>query len=53
MLFAIVAADSNAKVQVDLAAQKLTLPGGRGAAFPVDAFSQQCPTRQGSLNTLA
>jgi 3-isopropylmalate/(R)-2-methylmalate dehydratase small subunit len=41
-LFAMVAADPNAKVRVDLAAQKLTLPGGREIAFPVDPFSKQC-----------
>jgi 3-isopropylmalate/(R)-2-methylmalate dehydratase small subunit len=41
-LFALVAKDPNAKVQVDLAAQKLTLPGGRQIEFPVDAFSKQC-----------
>ena len=41
-LFAMVAKDPNAKVQVDLAAQKLTLPGGREIAFPVDAFSKHC-----------
>ena len=41
-LFALVAKDPNAKVQVDLAAQKLTLPGGREIGFPVDAFSKQC-----------
>jgi len=41
-LFAAVAADPNAKVQVDLASQKLTLPGGRQIDFPVDPFSKQC-----------
>jgi 3-isopropylmalate/(R)-2-methylmalate dehydratase small subunit len=41
-LFALVAKDPNAKVQVDLAAQKLTLPGGRQIDFPVDPFSKQC-----------
>jgi 3-isopropylmalate/(R)-2-methylmalate dehydratase small subunit len=41
-LFAMVAADRNAKVQVDLAAQKLTLPGGRQIEFPADPFSKHC-----------
>jgi 3-isopropylmalate/(R)-2-methylmalate dehydratase small subunit len=41
-LFALVAKDPNAKVQVDLANQKLTVPGGREIEFPVDPFSKQC-----------
>jgi 3-isopropylmalate/(R)-2-methylmalate dehydratase small subunit len=41
-LFALVVRDPNAKVQVDLAAQKLTLPGGQEIAFPVDAFAKHC-----------
>jgi 3-isopropylmalate/(R)-2-methylmalate dehydratase small subunit len=41
-LFAIVAKDPNAKVRVDLSAQKLTLPGGRQIEFPVDPFSKHC-----------
>ena len=41
-LFAAVAADPNATVRVDLAAQKLTLPGGRQIDFPVDPFSKHC-----------
>ena len=41
-LFAILAKDPNAKVKVDLAAQKLTLPGGRQIGFPIDPFSKQC-----------
>jgi 3-isopropylmalate/(R)-2-methylmalate dehydratase small subunit len=41
-LFALVAKDPNAKVQVDLANQKLTLPGGRQIDFPVDPFSKHC-----------
>jgi 3-isopropylmalate/(R)-2-methylmalate dehydratase small subunit len=32
----------DAKVTVDLAAQTLTLPGGRAAEFPIDAFSKHC-----------
>jgi 3-isopropylmalate/(R)-2-methylmalate dehydratase small subunit len=41
-LFAMVAKDSGVQVQVDLAAQKLTLPDGRSVEFPVDAFSKHC-----------
>ena len=29
-------------VQVDLAAQTLTLPGGRAVKFPIDAFARHC-----------
>ena len=29
-------------VKVDLASQTLTLPGGRGVEFPIDAFSKYC-----------
>jgi 3-isopropylmalate/(R)-2-methylmalate dehydratase small subunit len=29
-------------VKVDLAAQTLTLPGGRAVSFPVDGFAKQC-----------
>jgi len=29
-------------VKVDLASQKLTLPGGRAVEFPVDAFAKHC-----------
>jgi 3-isopropylmalate/(R)-2-methylmalate dehydratase small subunit len=32
----------DAKVTVDLAAQTLTLPGGRAVEFPIDAFSKHC-----------
>jgi 3-isopropylmalate/(R)-2-methylmalate dehydratase small subunit len=35
-------ADPAAQVTVDLAAQTLTLPGGRAVAFPIDAFSRTC-----------
>jgi 3-isopropylmalate/(R)-2-methylmalate dehydratase small subunit len=35
-------ANSDAAVGVDLADQKLTLPGGRAVEFPVDAFSKHC-----------
>jgi 3-isopropylmalate/(R)-2-methylmalate dehydratase small subunit len=41
-LFATVAKNPNARVKIDLAAQKLTLPDGRAVEFPVDAFSKQC-----------
>ena len=33
---------SDAKVSIDLAAQKLTLPSGRSVEFPVDEFSKHC-----------
>jgi 3-isopropylmalate/(R)-2-methylmalate dehydratase small subunit len=29
-------------VKVDLAAQTITLPGGRAVQFPIDSFSKQC-----------
>jgi 3-isopropylmalate/(R)-2-methylmalate dehydratase small subunit len=32
----------DAKVSIDLAAQKLTLPSGRSVEFPVDEFSKHC-----------
>ncbi|HYL34723.1 MAG TPA: 3-isopropylmalate dehydratase small subunit [Bryobacteraceae bacterium] len=35
-------ANPNATVRVDLAAQTLTLPGGRAVEFPVDAFAKHC-----------
>ena len=41
-LFAAVGADHDAMVKVDLAAQTLTLPGGRQIEFPVDPFSRHC-----------
>jgi 3-isopropylmalate/(R)-2-methylmalate dehydratase small subunit len=41
-LFAMVEKDPSASVQVDLAAQKLTLPDGHTVEFPVDAFSKRC-----------
>lgn len=41
-LFAMVAKDPSAKVTVDLAAQKLTLPDGRQIGFPVDGFAKHC-----------
>ena len=41
-LFAAVEADPAAVIQVDLAAQTITTPGGRKVEFPVDAFSKHC-----------
>lgn len=41
-LFATVAQNSEARVKIDLAAQKLTLPDGRAVEFPVDSFAKQC-----------
>jgi 3-isopropylmalate/(R)-2-methylmalate dehydratase small subunit len=41
-LFSLVAKDPEMKVTVDLAAQKLTLAGGRQIDFPVDSFAKQC-----------
>jgi 3-isopropylmalate/(R)-2-methylmalate dehydratase small subunit len=41
-LFAIAAKNPDARVKVDLAGQKLTLPDGHAVEFPVDGFSKQC-----------
>ncbi len=41
-LFAAIEKDPDARVKIDLAAQKLTLPDGRTVEFPIDAFSKQC-----------
>jgi 3-isopropylmalate/(R)-2-methylmalate dehydratase small subunit len=41
-LFATIAKNPDARVKIDLAAQKLTLPDGRAVDFPVDAFAKQC-----------
>src|SRR2546430_1604926 len=41
-LFALLARDPQARVAVDLAAQKLRLPDGREIEFPVDGFSKMC-----------
>ena len=41
-LFAAIEKDPDARVKIDLAAQKLALPDGRAIEFPVDAFSKQC-----------
>ena len=39
---AVLFANPDAVVKVDLAAQTLTLPGGRAVEFPVDGFSKHC-----------
>lgn len=41
-LFDATSADADYSVEVDLEAQTLSLPSGRKASFPVDAFSKQC-----------
>jgi len=41
-LFAAIEKDAEARVKIDLAAQKLSLPDGRAVEFPVDGFSKQC-----------
>ncbi|MCP4283445.1 MAG: 3-isopropylmalate dehydratase small subunit [Gammaproteobacteria bacterium] len=41
-LFDLTEETTEAAVQIDLAAQTLTLPNGRQAAFPIDAFSKTC-----------
>ncbi len=41
-LLAQLAKDPEAELAVDLASQTLTLPDGRTASFPVDAFSKTC-----------
>jgi 3-isopropylmalate/(R)-2-methylmalate dehydratase small subunit len=41
-LFALIAREPASRLSVDLATQKLTLPGGRAVEFPVDAFAKQC-----------
>ena len=38
----LLALPADAKVSIDLAAQKLTLPDGRTVEFPVDEFSKHC-----------
>ncbi|MGC8838279.1 MAG: 3-isopropylmalate dehydratase small subunit [Anaerolineae bacterium] len=40
-LFAAVAADPTAEVQIDLASQTLRLPDGREVAFPIDPFAKR------------
>jgi 3-isopropylmalate/(R)-2-methylmalate dehydratase small subunit len=44
-LGAALAKDPEAEVDVDLEAQTLTLPGGRTARFPIDAFAKTCLLR--------
>ena len=41
-LLAAVAADPSVEVEVDLAAQELTLPDGLRVRFPIDPFSRTC-----------
>jgi len=41
-LFIAIEKNPDARVKIDLAAQKLALPDGRAVEFPVDAFSKQC-----------
>lgn len=36
------AADSQMELQVDLAAQEFTIPGGKATSFEMDAFSKRC-----------
>ncbi len=33
---------SGLELKIDLAAQKVSLPGGRSVDFPIDAFSKNC-----------
>jgi len=41
-LFAALAADAAAAIEIDLPNQTLTTPSGRRVEFPVDAFSKHC-----------
>jgi 3-isopropylmalate/(R)-2-methylmalate dehydratase small subunit len=41
-LFSLVAEDPSVSLSIDLATQTLTLPDGRGVAFPIDSFSKTC-----------
>src|ERR1017187_10267578 len=41
-LFAAVAANPDATVEIDLAAQTLTTPAGSKVPFPIDAFAKHC-----------
>jgi 3-isopropylmalate/(R)-2-methylmalate dehydratase small subunit len=41
-LFEMIAADPDAVVSIDLAAQALTLPDGSKVEFPVDGFAKHC-----------
>ena len=42
MLFDMVAKNPDQEVVIDLAAQTLSIPGGRSVEFPVDAFAKHC-----------
>ncbi len=41
-LFDLVAKIPNVELTIDVAAQTLTLPGGRAVGFPIDPFSKTC-----------
>jgi 3-isopropylmalate/(R)-2-methylmalate dehydratase small subunit len=41
-LLGALAKDAELEVAIDLAAQTLTLPGGRAVTFPIDAFAKAC-----------
>lgn len=41
-LFVLVERDPEMTLAVDLAGQKLEMPGGRAVEFPIDPFSRQC-----------
>jgi 3-isopropylmalate/(R)-2-methylmalate dehydratase small subunit len=41
-LFELVERDPEARVSIDLPAQRLTLPDGRSVEFPIDQFAKQC-----------
>ncbi|MCY4189313.1 MAG: 3-isopropylmalate dehydratase small subunit [Bryobacterales bacterium] len=41
-LFKAAGADDSLELEIDLASQTLTLPGGQSTSFPVDDFSRQC-----------
>ncbi len=41
-LLAALARDPEAELRIDLAAQTLTLPGGRAVQFPIDGFAKTC-----------
>lgn len=41
-LFSLVYEEPDTEVYIDLAAQTVTLPDGRRAAFPIDSFSKTC-----------
>jgi 3-isopropylmalate/(R)-2-methylmalate dehydratase small subunit len=41
-LFSLAQEDTQTAVQIDLTSQTVTLPDGRRASFPIDAFSKTC-----------